>query len=275
MKKAQLIVLAGAIVAAGGAGYIAMGLANKKPEKQVIQSEAPKVQTDKVLVASTDIPMGTNVNEDMLIWQEWPVSLVPTGAITEKVTPNAFEEVTGSIARNTIYSGEPIRNNKLVNSKQGFMSAILPKGQRAIATSISTATSAGGFILPNDRVDVLMTKRRTGEGEEGFSTEVVLENVRVLAIDQTIREKDGSSVVVGETATLQLSPKEVEILTVAQQTADRLSLALRSIADSGETAGVNSEYLLSGGRGTVRVIRYGSVKETNAPTNKSKTEESN
>ena len=275
MKKAQLIVLAGAIAAAGGAGYIAMGLANKKPEKEIVQAEAPKVQTDKVLVASTDIPMGTNVNEDMLVWQDWPVSLVPTGAIIEKINPKAFEEITGSIARSTIYSGEPIRNNKLVNSKQGFMSAILPKGQRAIATSISTATSAGGFILPNVRVDVLMTKRRTGEGEEGFSTEVVLENVRVLAIDQTIREKDGASVVVGETATLQLSPKEVEILTVAQQTADRLSLALRSIADSGETAGVNSEYLLSGGRGTVRVIRYGSVKETNAPTNKSKTEESN
>ncbi len=73
---------------------------------------------------------------------------------------------------------------------------------------------------------------------------------------------------VGETATLQLSPKEVEILTVAQQTADRLSLALRSIADSGESAGINSEYLLSGGRGNVRVIRYGTVKETSAPISK-------
>ncbi len=168
MKKAQLIVLAGAIAAAGGAGYIAMGLANKEPEKEIIQAAAPMVQTDKVLVASTDIPMGSNVNEDMLVWQDWPVSLVPTGAIVEKTDPKAFEEVVGSIARSTIYSGEPIRNNKLVNSKQGFMSAILPKGQRAVATSISTATSAGGFILPNDRVDVLMTKRRTGEGRRRF-----------------------------------------------------------------------------------------------------------
>lgn len=274
MKQAQIIVLAGAIAAAGGAGYIAMGLVNKEPEKQIIQAQAPKIQTDQVLVASVDISMGTNVNEDMVTWQEWPVDLVPTGSLSQKTNPEAITEVTGSIARSTIYSGEPIRNNKLVNSKNGFMSAILPKGQRAVATSISTATSAGGFILPNDRVDVLMTIRRTGEGEEGFSTEVVLENVRVLAIDQTIREKDGSSVVVGETATLQLSPKEVEILTVAQQTADRLSLALRSIADAGELSGTSGERLLSGGKGTVRVIRYGSVKETNAPPNKANASES-
>jgi pilus assembly protein CpaB len=275
MKKAQLIVLAGAIAAAGGAGYIAMGLVNKEPEQQIVQAEAPVIQTDQVLVASTDISMGTNVNEDMITWQEWPISLIPTGSLTQKTNPDAVKDVTGSIARSTIYSGEPIRNNKLVNSTTGFMSAILPKGQRAVATSISTATSAGGFILPNDRVDVLMTVRRTGEGEEGFSTQVVLENVRVLAIDQTIREKDGESVVVGETATLQLSPKEVEILTVAQQTADRLSLALRSIADAGELSGTTGERLLSGGTGTVRVIRYGSVKETSASPSKADTSGSN
>ena len=124
------------------------------------------------------------------------------------------------------------------------------------------------FILPNDRVDVLMTTRRSGEGEEGFQTEVILENVRILAIDQTIQEKDGEAVVVGETATLQLSPQEVEILAIAQQMADRLSLALRSIADSGETPTQLGDRLLSGSRGTVRVIRYGNVKETSATAGK-------
>ncbi|MGB7288082.1 MAG: Flp pilus assembly protein CpaB [Salaquimonas sp.] len=269
MKKAQLIVLAGAIVAAGGAGYIAMGLANKEPEQQIIQANAPSINYEKVLVASADVSMGTNVTEDMLTWQDWPADAVPDGFITQTLHPEAFDETVGSIARSPIYTGEPIRNNKLVRSDQGFMSAILPKGQRAVATSISTATSAGGFILPNDRVDVLMTRRRTGEGEEGFATEVVLENVRILAIDQTIQEQDGEAVVVGETATLQLSPREVEILTVAQQTAERLSLALRSIADAGENEGKSGEHLLAGGIGTVRVIRYGAVKETNAPPSKS------
>lgn len=268
MKKAQLIVLAGAVVAAGGAGFLALNISKRKPETKIVQASAPAVATEQVLVAAGDIPMGSHVKPDMLKWQDWPKGSVPNGFIIKNIEPDAFDKMTGAIARSPIYEGEPIRNNKLVKSDQGFMSAILPKGQRAVATSISTATSAGGFILPNDRVDVLMTRRRTGEGEEGFATEVVLENVRVLAIDQTIQEKDGESVVVGETATLQLSPKEVEILAVAQQTADRLSLALRSIADAGDGNSKSGDHLLGGGSGTVRVIRYGSVKETTAPPSK-------
>lgn len=266
MKKAQLIVLAGAVVSAGAAGYLAMNISNREPETRVIEAAAPEVKTEDVLVAAADIKMGTSVKPDMLKWQEWPRENVAQGFITRGSTPDAMSEMVESIARSQIFAGEPIRENKLVKSNQGFMSAILPKGQRAVATSISTATSAGGFILPNDRVDVLMTRRRTGEGEEGFATEVILENVRVLAIDQTIQEKDGEPVVVGETATLQLSPQQVEILTVAQQTADRLSLALRSIADSSEDSKQLAEHLLSGGKGTVRIIRYGSVKETSAPS---------
>ncbi len=273
MKKAQIIVLAGALAAAGGAGYIAMGLANKEPETKLVQADGPAIQTSRVLVANTDITMGSNVAEDMVKWQDWPKDAIATGMLTEDADPTAMKDTVGAIVRSQIYEGEPIRKNKLVRADQGFMSAILPKGQRAVATSISTATSAGGFILPNDRVDVLMTKRRTGEGEEGFSTEVVLDNVRVLAIDQTIQEKDGESVVVGETATLQLSPREVEILAVAQQTADRLSLALRSIEDAGDNDGKSGDHLLSGGNGTVRVIRYGNVKETNAPSSKADTRE--
>lgn len=264
MKKAQLIILSGAVLAAGGAGYLAMNLANQEPETRVVEAPVMQARTENVLVASSDIAMGTRISEDMLSWQPWPADNVPNGMITETTDPEALSEMVGSIARSPIYSGEPIRTNKIVNSEQGYMSAILPKGQRAVATSISTATSAGGFILPNDRVDVLMTSRRTGEGEEGFSTEVILENVRVLAIDQTIQEQDGESVVVGETATLQLSPIQVEVLTVAQQTADSLSLALRSIADASEETSDASDSLLAGGRGTVRIIRYGSVKETSA-----------
>jgi pilus assembly protein CpaB len=268
MKKAQLIVLAGAFLAAGGAGYLALGLANRPPETKIIESEAPRVALEQVLVASADIPMGTKVTPDMIKWQEWPKANLAKGFITQSGKPEAVNELTGAIARSPMFEGEPVRDNKLVKSEQGFMSAILPKGQRAVATSISTATSAGGFILPNDRVDVLMTTRRTGEGEEGFTTEVILENVRILAIDQTIQEKDGESVVVGETATLQLSPQEVEILAIAQQMADRLSLALRSIADANEDTVATGDRLLSGARGTIKVIRYGNVKETTASAGK-------
>ena len=133
-------------------------------------------------------------------------------------------------------AGEPIREAKLVNAKgSGFMAAILPSGMRAVSTQISPETGAGGFILPNDHVDVILT-RRDREAEKATGTEVqtsetILSNVRVLAIDQTVQEKNGQKVVVGKTATLELTPRQVETLALAQQLGS-LSLALRSITDA-------------------------------------------
>ena len=267
MKAARLAVLGAALLAAGGAGLLAMKMFNQKPQEVVVQQEAPKIQYEQVLVAVDDIGMGTTIKDNMLTWQNWPKDALGRNFITKSNKPDAMAELTGSLARSPIYQGEPVSGAKLIKSDQGYMSAILPKGQRAVATSISTATSAGGFVLPNDRVDVIMTRRRAGEGETGYEADVVLENVRVLAIDQSVEEKDGTPVVVGETATLQLTPDQVEILAIAQQTADRLSLSLRSIADSGEDAISHPDGLVGGSRGTVRVIRYGAVKETSAPAN--------
>ena len=168
-----------------------------------------------------------------------------------------------------MYAGEPLRRSKLVGEGRSFMSSILPSGKRAVATQISADTSAGGFILPNDTVDVIMTRRSdTGTGgETGFITETILKNIRVLAIDQKIQEdEEGRLVIVGNTATLELTPQQAEIITVAQQMADRLTLALRSVADAQEGVGESADYLLSGnGRnGTVRFIKSGEVSEVGA-----------
>ncbi len=113
-----------------------------------------------------------------------------------------------------------------------------------------------------------MTRRDDSNGDGEFITETILENVKVLAIDQTIEEKNGEPVVVGETATLQLSPDQAKILTVAQQMADRLALALRSLEDSGNEAESSADYLLSGSRGNgrIRVIKYGNSKDVIAGT---------
>jgi pilus assembly protein CpaB len=147
------------------------------------------------------------------------------------------------------------------------MSAILPSGKRAVATQISADTSAGGFILPNDFVDVIMTRRAENGSTQGFVTETILKNIRVLAIDQMIEEnEEGKRVKVGETATLELTPQQSEIITVAQQMADRLTLALRSITDAQEPPAEDADYLVSGNgrRGTVRLIRSGEVTEVGA-----------
>ena len=232
MKAARMVVMGGALFSALGAGYLAFSLASREPERQIVEVDRPAIEMAEVLVARNDIALGNSIIEDSIRWQEWPRASVGSGFITRSEQPDAMEELQGAIARASLFEGEPIREAKLVRSDRGYMSAILPSGQRAIATNISTETSAGGFILPNDRVDVIMTRRLPGGEDDDFLTETILENVRVLAIDQTIEEKDGEAVVVGETATLQLTPRQSEVLTVAQQMADRLAMTLRSVEDS-------------------------------------------
>ena len=171
-----------------------------------------------------------------------------------------------------MFAGEPLRRSKLIGEGQSFMSSILPSGSRAIATQIAADTSAGGFILPNDYVDVIMTRRNQASGGaagsgEGFITETILKNIKVLAIDQAIQEdEDGRKVKVGETATLELTPQQAEIITVAQQMADRLTLALRSVKDTQEKPSEEADYLVSGNgkRGTIRLIKSGEVTEVGA-----------
>ena len=115
------------------------------------------------------------------------------------------------------------------------MAAILPAGMRAISTEISPETGAGGFILPNDHVDVILSRRdkaaEKASGVESHTSETILTGVRVLAIDQTVEEKNGQRVVVGKTATLELTPRQAETLALSRQTGT-LSLALRSLVDA-------------------------------------------
>ena len=139
------------------------------------------------------------------------------------------------------------------------MAAILPSGMRAISTQISPETSAGGFILPNDHVDVILTRRKTdvdkASGGDTHSSEIILTNVRVLAIDQNVQEKDGQKVVIGKTATLELTPGQTETLAVSQQLGT-LSLALRSITDAASDA-PESEDKMDKHRTGVNIVRFG------------------
>jgi len=266
MKSIRFVILGIALLAAGGAAYLAMNLAAPEAVEQVAVKRAPQIETVSVLVVSEDIPTGGTITKNSLKWQTWPKKGVNEFFIVRSKDSDGIKKMAGAIARSSFYAGEPIREGKLVRSDRGYMSAILPAGKRAVAISISADTSAGGFILPNDRVDVIMT-RRDGKknGKTVYSTETILTNIRVLAIDQTIEDKEGEKVVVGETATVELGPRQTEILTVAQQMADRLTLALRSLEDSDELASKSAEHLLSGQdretKGTIRIIKFGNARE--------------
>jgi len=268
MAASRLIILGVAVAAAGGAGYVAKNMMAAPPPKVIVEGpKEPAIALTEVLVLDGDVPMGAPVGEQ-LEWQSWPSNGVYENFITRESEPEALEIYKGSIARVAMYAGEPLRKSKLVGEGQSFLSSILPTGYRAVATQISADTSAGGFILPNDYVDVIMTRRSdTATTTAGFVTETILKNIRVLAIDQAIQEDEGGRrVKVGETATLELTPQQAEIITVAQQMADRLTLSLRSVADTREKITEEADYLVSGNgrRGTVRLIKSGQVSEVGA-----------
>jgi pilus assembly protein CpaB len=268
MAASRLIILGVAIAAAGGAGYVAKNMmAAPPPEVIVEQQQAPAIDLTEVLVLEGDVPMGAAVG-DQLEWQSWPSDGVNENFITRESDPEALEKYKGSVARVAMYSGEPLRKSKLIGEGQSFMSSILPTGYRAVATQIAADTSAGGFILPNDYVDVIMTRRSdTATTTGGFVTETILKNIRVLAIDQAIQEdEEGRRVKVGSTATLELTPQQAEIITVAQQLAERLTLSLRSLVDTREKVTGEADYLVSGNgrRGTIRLIKSGEVSEVGA-----------
>lgn len=268
MNASRLIVMGVAVVAAGGAGYIAKQMAAAPPPEVVVTEvpQEPAIALTEVLVAAENLPVGLSL-EGQLSWQSWPSDAVNETFITRSEEPNAIDDLRGAVVRISFFNGEPIRRAKLIGAGQSFMASILPSGKRAIATQISADTAAGGFILPNDFVDVIMTRRDQREGGEGFITETILKNIRVLAIDQTIQEdEEGRKVKVGETATLELTPQQSEIITVAQQMADRLTLALRSTKDAQEKIDDQADYLVSGQgrRGTVRLIKLGEITEVGA-----------
>src|SRR5450631_4382234 len=228
MNTARIVVLTIAVGAGGIAAYLASGSDKTLPAEPVAQ-----LQTVDVLVAKSDIGLGQSVKPEDLQWQTWPAATASNTFIRRNERPDATTQVPGSIARAPFIAGEPIRDQKLVRADgSGFMAAILPSGMRAISTEISPETGAGGFILPNDRVDVILSRRdkdaEKATGTEVHVSETILTNVRVLAIDQTIEEKNGQKVVVGKTATLELAPQQAEMLARSRQMGT-LTLALRSL----------------------------------------------
>ena len=212
MNSARIVVLAIAIGAGGIAAYLVSGIGKDAPTAPAVV----QIPTADVLVAKVDIALGETVAPENLQWQTWTESTASGSFIRKKDRPDAITQLAGSIVRMPFIAGEPIREQKLVKANgAGFMAAILPSGMRAVSTEISAETGAGGFILPNDRVDVVLSKRERRQSDEGggppeiISSQVVLSNVRVLAIDQAPKEKEGQNAVLGKTATLELKPEEV------------------------------------------------------------------
>jgi pilus assembly protein CpaB len=261
MNRARIMVLAIALGAGGVAAYLVSGSDNSPAPAQPV-AQLPTVD---VLVAKSEIALGQTVKPEDLQWQTWPTASASSNFIRRSERPDATTQIAGSIARGAFIAGEPIREQKLVKADgSGFMAAILPTGMRAVSTEISAETGAGGFILPNDRVDVLLTRRMKNPERPALPdvvvTTIILTNIRVLAIDQAPKEKDGQSAVLGKTATLELKPEQTIELAASRQ-AGTLSLALRSIADVNQTSDI-PELRPNKRSESINVVRYGVAAPT-------------
>ncbi len=259
MNKAQIAVLAVAL-AAGGAAFMMMNNTSPPPETPVVQA-APPVVTDMVLVATRDLTYGTEIVDTDMSWTEWPKASLPVGSLTRSESPNAQEDVKTSYVRIPISGGEPIRKDRLIKGvTAGLMSTMIPTGKRAIAIDVTLNNTAGGFILPNDRVDVIRTFRDAeatkDTGHEVYGSEVVLTNVRILAMGQTIEKKGAEPVVTGSTATLELDPHQVELVILAQRTG-QLTLSLRPITDAIAKDASAETALKEDNDGALTVVRRG------------------
>lgn len=257
MKPARIVVLLIAL-AAGGIAALLAGRSDRPA--QVVQAPVAALETVDVLIAGSDIALGQAITGSELRWQNWPASSAGSNFISRSDRPDAINQIAGSIARSPFFAGEPIREARLIKAKgSGYMAAILPSGMRAVSTDVTPETGAAGFILPNDHVDVILSRRdRDAEkaaGVEVHTSETILSNVRVLAIDQTVEEKGGQRVVVGKTVTLELTQRQAETL-VMSRTQGQLSLALRSLVDA---AGDKSDAAPDdrGRRTGVNIVRFG------------------
>jgi len=279
MKPARIIVICVAAVAAIGLALVvrAMGSPSKTPTA-VAAAAVPARAMAKVLVAAKDLQPGQRLTEGDLDWKDWPVDEVnpafitdgsvplpaaaaataaakpadkPEGAVAsvtraaaDLATGGAKADFIGSVVREPILAGEPIVGRKIVRAgDSGYMAAYLEPGMRAMAIRVTVETAAGGFILPGDRVDVLLTRETNlsnvgaQEGDRSkFASSTVMQNVKVLAIDQSTRAGDDEQAVVGATATLEVGPRDAEALALAKSEGE-LSLVLRSYADTGGPSG--------------------------------------
>lgn len=241
-----------ALSAGAIAAWMSMGASGALTAATAREDIEAMPRMSEILVASGNLSSGSLVGPTALRWQVWPEEALNPAFITRDERPDAVHEMDGLVVRNGFLAGEPIVDAKLSAADAGALSVMLASGKRAVAVRVSAENSAGGFVLPNDRVDILLTTSQVNSnGKNMVSSRVILQNVKVLAVDQM---SDGvSEAVVGRTATLELTAAQVEILTAAEATG-ALSLALRSLADSYETTEVTTAE-----KRTVRIRRGSEV----------------
>lgn len=282
MNVTRIAILGVAALAAGAAALLVNGMLGGETTPVEASAPPPPVVSE-VLVASTTVPPGRKLDVGSVRWDSWPIASVAPNFITKDKQPDMAKAVEGIVVRSPLVSGQPITElNTVRTDATGFLAATLMPGMRAIATNVTAESSAGGFLLPNDRVDVILTHDLSGSGNnygggKVWQADTILRDIRVLAVDQIAQPESvpptteaggpapadpGAPPVetearVGKTVTLEVTPAQAEVLQRAVATGN-IALALRSIEDSNGRALTGA--LSTGNLNNSIVVRFGVVR---------------
>lgn len=219
--------------------------------------QKPVAQGAVVLVAKADLATGSFIKPEHLRWQPWPEENISPAYVRQD--KRRLEEFIGSVVRARVAAGEPITDGRVVKPEErGFMAAVLTPGMRAISVSVNQTSGISGFVLPGDRIDLILThaiksEREGGSSQDRHASETILSDLRVLAIGQKIQEAKNGETIVANTATLEVTPKQVEMIAVAVELG-KLSLSLRSL---GKQDGEELEYLSGADAGIGKQLAQG------------------
>lgn len=285
MSPMRIIILLVAALAAAGAAFL---VRNMTPEPAPVTTNAPaqqapvqvteviEVPQTPVLVLTRDVPVGHLLSAVDFEWKEWPDTTLNVNYYTQDIFPNAIDDLADSVVRTAMVQNEPVLPSKIVQKGEtGYMAALLTPGMRAVSVEISVDNASGGFILPGDRVDVMITydlvmgKDEAGEDIVRPTTTTIMENVRILAIDQIFGDGASGQFAIGSTATVELYPDQARLLVLADRLG-KVNIALRSLQDAveGGPTLARTDFLLNVGpfqegvgqpQGAVRVFRQGGV----------------
>lgn len=247
MSLRSILLIVAALLMAGGTVLVGRSWIESQRGPVAEQPATPKTpKAPFVLVAARDLPLGSFLKQGDFRWQPWPDDNLPESYLRKSEIKEA--DHYGSVVRRSFSAGEPITQDRLIKpGDRGFLAAVLQAGYRAVAIPVGATSSVAGLIFPGDRVDILLTQtlrvKEAGEagekeggemggGTEMRATETVLTNVRILALDQKIDDQTNKPKL-AKTATLEVTPKQAEMLAVARELGS-LSLSLRSLAKDEE-----------------------------------------
>ncbi len=201
-------------------------LSNAQQQAQSAQVLTTKTPSAQILVAKSDLHVGSLVTKDNLVWQAWPKNGVTKAYYSKKTTK--ISDLVGNIVRTPLNAGSPITKSSTVKKgASGALAAVITPGMRAVSIPVSATSGIAGFLVPGDRVDVILTHEIKASRTEKYQVaETIFKNVRVLATDQ--KNKQDDKVKVAKTATLEVTPQMAERLSIVKNIGD-LSLSLRSL----------------------------------------------